>query len=62
MADLPFCYPATTSFTLNMVHMQTPHLIWKQVKGKEPSSKEALKMDWETPLPVPEEFNVAKYN
>ena len=47
MADPPFCYPAATGFTLNMVHMQTPSLIWKLVGRKESSSKGALKMDWE---------------
>ena len=31
-----------------MVHMQTPPLIWKLVRRKEPSSKAALKIDWET--------------
>ena len=97
MADPSFCYPATTSFTLNMVHMQTPHLIWKLVKGKEGRFEDGLgdnvfactKDDnrpgmsaedrkfinimnsslarnesgsWEAALPVPEEFNVAKYN
>ena len=44
----PFCYPAATGFTLNMVHMQTPPLIWKLVRRKELSSLGALKMDWET--------------
>ena len=43
-----FLLPAATGFTLNMAHMQTPPLIWKLVRRKEPSSKGAFKMDWET--------------